>query len=201
MILATQPIKEVKSVCVVWYRFNSHGVLRFFICFFFLTCPGISCSWQTKSTLLFWWFACRFVRNLLYFYKPSSQRFCTVHISDPQAKTFSEVGCLLVDFLIESEDVRVILLGYVQAIPDNVLACENIRFSSLFAAGDVSRETFTAKRPQRRRARRNGCFRGLITFAPPRKSYRIGLLLTHKNGRGGAMPLFADLESGASYIG
>ena len=103
------PLKEVKSVCVVWYRFNSHGVLRFFICFFFLTCPGISCSWQTKSTLLFWWFACRFVRNLLYFYKPSSQRFCTVHISDPQAKTFSEVGCLLVDFLIESEDVRVIV--------------------------------------------------------------------------------------------
>ena len=31
------------------------------------------------------------------------------------------------------------------------LACENIRFSSLFAA----------KRPQRRRARRNGCFRRL----------------------------------------
>ena len=33
------------------------------------------------------------------------------------------------------------------------LACENIRFSSLFAAGD--------KRLQRRRARRNGCFRRL----------------------------------------
>ena len=36
------------------------------------------------------------------------------------------------------------------------LACENIRFSSLFAVGDVSRET-----SQRRRARRNGCFRRL----------------------------------------
>ena len=32
------------------------------------------------------------------------------------------------------------------------LACENIRFSSLFVA---------EKRPQRRRARRNGCFRRL----------------------------------------
>ncbi|XP_068727211.1 rapamycin-insensitive companion of mTOR-like isoform X1 [Montipora capricornis] len=47
----------------------------------------------------------KFIRNLLSFYKPSCQRFCTVHISDPQAKTFSEVGCLLVDFLLEGEDV------------------------------------------------------------------------------------------------
>ena len=51
-------------------------------------------------------FTCRFIRNLLYFYKPSSQRFCTVHISDPQARTFSEVGCLLIDFLLDGEDVR-----------------------------------------------------------------------------------------------
>ncbi|XP_078353189.1 rapamycin-insensitive companion of mTOR-like isoform X2 [Oculina patagonica] len=47
----------------------------------------------------------KFIRNLLYFYKPSSQRFCTVHISDPQARTFSEVGCLLIDFLLAGEDV------------------------------------------------------------------------------------------------
>ena len=40
------------------------------------------------------------------------------------------------------------------------LACENIRFSSLFAAGDVSRG------PQRRRARRNGCFRRLYHVIP-----------------------------------
>ena len=40
----------------------------------------------------------------------------------------------------------------------NNVACENIRFSALFAAGDVR-----AKRPQRRRARRNGCFRRLLT--------------------------------------
>ncbi|XP_074611135.1 rapamycin-insensitive companion of mTOR-like isoform X3 [Acropora palmata] len=47
----------------------------------------------------------KFIRYLLSFFKPSCQRFCTVHISDPQAKTFSEVGCLLVDFLLEVEDV------------------------------------------------------------------------------------------------
>ena len=41
------------------------------------------------------------------------------------------------------------------------LACENSRFSSLFAAEDVSRTFLRAKRPQRRRARRNGCFRRL----------------------------------------
>ena len=49
----------------------------------------------------------------------------------------------------------------------SILACENIRFSSLFAAGDVLRggTTFVrAKRPQRRRARRNGCFRRLHQF-------------------------------------
>ena len=61
-----------------------------------------------------------------------------------------------------------------------LLACENIRFSSLFAAGDVSPpQTFLpgvrnlntdvskrllAKRPHRRRARRNGCFRRLSFF-------------------------------------
>lgn len=50
-------------------------------------------------------FPLRFIRYLLSFFKPSCQRFCTVHISDPQAKTFSEVGCLLVDFLQEVEDV------------------------------------------------------------------------------------------------
>ena len=36
------------------------------------------------------------------------------------------------------------------------LACENIRFSSLFAAW-----TLRAKRPQRQKARRKGCFRKL----------------------------------------
>ena len=59
------------------------------------------------------------------------------------------------------------------------LACENIRFSSFFVAEDVSlgRTSFLrAKRPQRRRARRNGCFRRLPSgqdgpqICPARKS-------------------------------
>ena len=43
------------------------------------------------------------------------------------------------------------------------LACENIRFSSPFTAGEVSRET-----SQRQRARwKNGCFRRLLSYSPP----------------------------------
>ena len=70
---------------------------------------------------------------------------------------------------------------YVQANIHHTVACENTRFSSLFADGDVSRrgiglrhrygisaaesQTFLlAKRPRRRRARRNGCFRRLTTL-------------------------------------
>ena len=68
----------------------------------------------------------------------------------------------------------------VQANIHHTVACEDICFSSLFADGDVSRggiglrhqygisaaesQTFLlAKRPRRRRARRNGCFGRLIT--------------------------------------
>ena len=39
----------------------------------------------------------------------------------------------------------------------SLIACENIRFSTLFAAGDVP----PCETSQRRRARRNGCFRRL----------------------------------------
>ena len=45
----------------------------------------------------------------------------------------------------------------------SLVACENIRFSSLFATGDVS--FLRAKCPQWRRARRNGCFRRLTRWA------------------------------------
>ena len=49
-------------------------------------------------------------------------------------------------------------------IMTGLVACEDIRFSSLFANGDVSRRETTfllAKCPRRRRARSNGCFRRL----------------------------------------
>ena len=63
-------------------------------------------SLRTKLHSLNTWFF-RFIRNLQYFYRPSSQRFCTVHISDPQATTFTEVGCLLIDFLLASEVIEI----------------------------------------------------------------------------------------------
>ena len=44
------------------------------------------------------------------------------------------------------------------AMKRSQVAYENIRFTSLFAAGDVSN---VPDRPQLRRARRNGCFRRL----------------------------------------
>ena len=44
-----------------------------------------------------------------------------------------------------------------------LLACENIRFSWLLADGDVFL-FLRAKRPHRRRARRNGCFRRLRVY-------------------------------------
>ncbi|XP_048583211.1 rapamycin-insensitive companion of mTOR isoform X2 [Nematostella vectensis] len=46
----------------------------------------------------------RFIRNLLYFYKPSSQQFCTVSITDNMAKTYSRAGLLLIDFLLDTDD-------------------------------------------------------------------------------------------------
>ena len=84
---------------------------------------------------------------------------------------------------------------YVQANIHHTVACENTRFSSLFADGDVSRggiglrhqygtsaaesQTFLlAKRPRRRRARRNGCFREQVDLlkAVKRKKLRREML-------------------------
>ena len=47
-------------------------------------------------------------------------------------------------------------------IKTKILTRENIRLSSLFAAVDVS--FLRAKRPQRRTAKTNGCFRRLLKF-------------------------------------
>ena len=46
------------------------------------------------------------------------------------------------------------MLGGITSVGDHFkgkLACENIRFSSLFAAGDVSRETFPAAKSEEKR--------------------------------------------------
>ena len=52
-----------------------------------------------------------------------------------------------------------------------ILACQNIRFSSLFAAVDVSRGGT-------RRARRNGCFRMLVQYSLSQNSNKITFSLT-----------------------
>ena len=57
------------------------------------------------------------------------------------------------------------------------LACENIRFSSLLVAGDVSRGGKNPA-PQRRRARRNGCFRRLhfIVCLPDLRHFAVSVV-------------------------
>ena len=69
-------------------------------------------------------------------------------------------------FHVDAENHNVIYLSELGYYLDHCfsslpIACENIRFSSLFAAGDVSRKT-----SQLRGARRNGCFRRLACLAP-----------------------------------
>ena len=45
-------------------------------------------------------FFSRFINNLLQFYKPSSQQFCTIELNNPMAKKLSEIGLLWIDFLL-----------------------------------------------------------------------------------------------------
>ena len=67
----------------------------------------------------------------------------------------------------DREEMRTVRDAGFSCLSLAVAGWENIRFSSLFASGDVSRggTTFVlAKRPQQRIARRNGCFRRLISM-------------------------------------
>ena len=52
------------------------------------------------------------------------------------------------------------------SLSDLCVACENIRFSSLFAAGDVSRETFPAAKSEEKRmfSQANLCDMFLLAF-------------------------------------
>ena len=64
------------------------------------------------------------------------------------------------------------------------IACENISFSSLLAAGDVSRFTrrfLRAKRPKWRTARRNECFRRLHSKQIYMKLFNIHFPLFYFN--------------------
>ena len=75
-----------------------------------------------------------------------------------------DLDLLLLTYDREAKDLVFFIRPYILVLLRVLVACENTRFSLLFAAGDVSRgrtSFLRAKRPQRRRARRNGCFRRL----------------------------------------
>lgn len=49
---------------------------------------------------------CRFVRRLLYFYKPSSKLYAGLALDHSKARQLTVVGCQFVEFLIDSDEVR-----------------------------------------------------------------------------------------------
>ncbi|KAL7838990.1 hypothetical protein SRHO_G00256480 [Serrasalmus rhombeus] len=46
----------------------------------------------------------KFVRRLLYFYKPSSKLYCVLELEHPKAPQLTLAGCQLINFLLDSED-------------------------------------------------------------------------------------------------
>lgn len=54
----------------------------------------------------FFFFLLRFVRRLLYFYKPSSKLYANLDLDYAKAKQLTVVGCQFTEFLLESEEVR-----------------------------------------------------------------------------------------------
>ncbi|XP_067087124.1 LOW QUALITY PROTEIN: rapamycin-insensitive companion of mTOR-like [Osmerus mordax] len=46
----------------------------------------------------------KFVRRLLYFYKPSSKLYASLELDHPKARQLTVVGCQFVEFLLESEE-------------------------------------------------------------------------------------------------
>ncbi|XP_020782271.2 rapamycin-insensitive companion of mTOR-like isoform X1 [Boleophthalmus pectinirostris] len=45
-----------------------------------------------------------FVRRLLFFYKPSSNIFCSLELDNPKARQITVVGCQFIEFLMQSEE-------------------------------------------------------------------------------------------------
>lgn len=51
-------------------------------------------------------FNIRFVRRLMYFYKPSSKLYANLELDYAKSKQLTVVGCQFTEFLLESEEVR-----------------------------------------------------------------------------------------------
>lgn len=49
---------------------------------------------------------CRFVRRLLYFYKPTSKLYAGLALDHVKARQLTVVGCQFVEFLMDSDEVR-----------------------------------------------------------------------------------------------
>lgn len=54
----------------------------------------------------------RFVRRLIYFYKPSSKLYANLDLDYAKSKQLTVVGCQFTEFLLESEEVREFLFTY-----------------------------------------------------------------------------------------
>ncbi len=66
-------------------------------------------SWSTNHKLHLYCmclFVCRFVRRLLYFYKPSSKLYSALELDHAKARQLTVAGCQFNQFLLDSEDVR-----------------------------------------------------------------------------------------------
>lgn len=53
-------------------------------------------------------FDVRFVRRLMYFYKPSSKLYANLDLDYAKSKQLTVVGCQFTEFLLESEEVKFI---------------------------------------------------------------------------------------------
>jgi len=51
-------------------------------------------------------FFCRFIRRLVYFFKPTNHQFSRIESSNELEKKYAIVGCQLVDFLLRCEQVH-----------------------------------------------------------------------------------------------
>lgn len=53
----------------------------------------------------------RFVRRLLYFYKPSSKLYAGLALDHVKARQLTVVGCQFVEFLMDSDEVREVCMN------------------------------------------------------------------------------------------
>uniref|UniRef100_A0A671R5S6 Rapamycin-insensitive companion of mTOR-like n=1 Tax=Sinocyclocheilus anshuiensis TaxID=1608454 RepID=A0A671R5S6_9TELE len=75
-------------------------------------------NWVLISTILkSYTFFLRFVRRLLFFYKPSSKLYASLELDHSKARQLTAVGCQFIEFLLESdEDGQVFLEDLVKDI-------------------------------------------------------------------------------------